>query len=216
MVLSKPISQSSVIFDADIVWAASAAAYRENGFSYQKYTNEEYTANRVLISNYLKGGSPAVTVTDSDRAEGSAMRQHFRGYLFKQLASKITDFQNSIMREANRDSFSETSQFGLIAYAAEQYRRDIAARSLEESIQNSSAKPVKIGDRVECTVRVLQSIYSINYGCYFVVAQWDESIVQFAQRQGFAVNEIVKIKGRVKAQRVDGVIRLNYVKIKEK
>ena len=88
------------------------------------------------------------------------------------------------------------------------------AQQLEQAMEGISREPLApVGERVDETVTVAKSIYSQNYGVYFITAvTGSRHAVFFSYRERLPVGHQCRIRGTVKAHR-DNFTQLNRVRM---
>jgi hypothetical protein len=98
------------MFTADHVWGLAVAADRING-GYVKadvYAENldvvQKQANKTMVKGWLRNNQNPATAADVER--GREVRNYFNGYLLKQIAGKINDFEQTALRIAQMDEFT--------------------------------------------------------------------------------------------------------------
>ena len=201
-------------FEADAVWAASAAATRVNG-RYVKAgeaVDETVKTNRELMLEFLADSSK---VTDADRELGNKVRGYYKGLMFKILQGKtLGEFENSAMAVANRDTITATQEVGIIASLPECYNRAVKRDETNRRIENATGGLIgREGDKVSLTVEVVKYNFSQMYGVYFISALTsDDQAVFFSYKHAIDFGKVIKIQGTVKGYR-DNLTQLNRVKV---
>lgn len=222
MVKKIPIVVTEVA--AEDVWAAAAAADRINLGFYHKETrlNEDgsinFEPNRAILKRTLTDNS----ATEADRELGRQARAWHRGQmLMTALKRPLTGFEINLQKAADMDTFAlEIHQLEIATIASQirSYRTGVATEQRMFATDTSPLAPV--GAKVTTLVEVVKSVYSQNYGTYYITAvtEKERKVVRFAYREvfavkeGFAVGASLMIKGKVKAHNADGT-QLHYVKV---
>jgi hypothetical protein len=203
---------------ADDVWAAAVAVDRENG-GYLKYAEQDENYNIVkrpnkeILKDHLFTASAKVRITDKDRAQAKIIREHFKGYLFNQLAGKLNPFQNSALKCAQLEEFTNKNRLevALISCLPMVYRNDQDRKKINEAKRSSSH--IK-GDNFYGEIVIRNVNYSSIYCKFLITAQTkDGNVVNFWYREDLGTGNTVTAKGKVKARRDDNTTQLNYVKI---
>jgi hypothetical protein len=88
------------------------------------------------------------------------------------------------------------------------------AQQLEQAMEGISHEPLApVGDRVDERVTVAKSVYSQNYGVYFITAVTESRhAVFFSYRERLATGHQCRVRGTVKAHRENST-QLNRVRI---
>jgi hypothetical protein len=198
---------------ADDVWAAACAAQRING-SYLKTIEEgrNTETNRQIMDNFIANTD---LITDADREQGQLVRTYYKGFTFKILqGKKLNEFDNIAMVIANRDVIESTYDIAVIASLPSCYVRAIKREADNLKLENASGGFVgKIGDKVKITIEVIRSVYSQQYGIYFVSGVTvDDQAVFFSFKQAIDSGKIIIAEGTVKSHRGNNT-QLNRVKI---
>ena len=219
-----------VAWTADDVWAAAAYAHRINGGEYYKnpvYTDlpepcvnshgvqpmavKHYT-NRHHMHEALNNTS---LITTADRDLGHRARDYIsKQILVKTLKGQLSEFEESLQRAVAQDDFDEWSSRMELAIVASQIRSYEQAVQLEAAMTGITNDPVgAIGDKVETDITVVKSVYSQNYGVYFITGVTaDRRAVFFSYRERLANGHRCHVKGTVKAHRENST-QLNRVRI---
>lgn len=202
-------------FQADDVWSAACAAQRING-SYVKYidpeTGKASETNRQIIDRFLADTS---LITEADREQGESVRKYYKGLTFKILqGKKLNDFDNTAMVIANRDVIESAYDIAVIASLPSCYDRAVTRDNANRKLENASGGFIgKVGDKVKATVEVVRSVYSQQWGVYFVSGvTTDDQAVFFSYKYAIDSGKVINIQGTVKAHR-DNTTQLNRVKV---
>jgi hypothetical protein len=199
--------------DASDVWGAACAAQRING-AYLKTIEEGVNTetNRQIVDNFLANTD---LITEADREQGEAVRKYYKGFTFKILqGKKLNDFDNTAMVIANRDVIESNYDVAVIASLPSCYeravKRDNANRKLEQARGGFIGS---IGSKVKINVEVVRSVFSQQWGVFFVsgVTPEDQAVF-FSYREAIPVGKLIIAEGTVKAHR-DNNTQLNRVKV---
>lgn len=207
-------------FTADQVWGLAVAADRING-GYLKediydfnvdQKNPVKRANKVMIKTWLREGTLAAA-TEADIAAGREYREHFKTYTFKAIAGKLNDFQQTAMKIAAKDEFTgrDMYDFAVIGCLPDVARRDRLQTELKREIFTAERLAAAVGDTVVGEIAVHQCRFNPNYNKFRVSARMGDSFLDFWVP--IKLEGEVRIKGKVKAFREDGVAQLHYVKM---
>ena len=220
--------QKSVMYPADLMFAASAAADRVNQGEYVKVNLNQYEIadadnipvqqhklpNKQLMIEFL---AEPHKITDSDRELGKDIRTHFKALTFEILKGKIlNDFQMKSMNLASGEEISEREMATVasmpLIFSKAQKRRDVDSR-LRECLNEYVGD---IGTKVTLSVEIVKASYSQKHSCYFISAITKENLSVFFATSNWgpllAVGNTVKITGKVKSHRDGFVSQLNYTK----
>jgi hypothetical protein len=208
-------------FTADQVWACAAAAQRINGgyikeplwsqvadLTEPKLVKE---ANKKLVKQWLREGtSPA---TELDREHGEACRNYIKGWLMKELSGKITDFERTALKIAQKDEFTgrDLYDFAVVACLPSSVERDRAHQEIKREVYYSEQLMGDIGETVIGEFTAVKSSFSQIYNKFKVSGRMGESFIDFWFSA--PIEGSVRIKGKIKNVRGDKTTALNYVKI---
>lgn len=216
-----------VAWSAETVWAAAAYAHRINEGEYLK--NPEYapaqhhegdyvtqvmtrSRNRDIMNQALRDEA---LITDQDRELGNRARDYVgKQILIKALKGTLTEFEQSLQRAVAMTEFDEWSCRVELAIVASQIRSYEQAVQLEAAMEGISAEPLAaIGAKVDTDITVVKSMYSQNFGVYFITAvTTDRRAVFFSYRERLANGHQCRVRGTVKAHRENST-QLNRVRI---
>lgn len=212
------------VFDTAVMFAAAAAAYRENSHEYIKTikTHEVNSdgewielatvkrLNRDIMRDYLDGTRVA---TDEDRALGEQVRRYYQGLQFKILAGKVLgELDAKALALACGDAVSERD-IGIIAYLPAGHAVAARRQSVDERVRDATGELIgKIGDKVTITGEVVRVTWSQQWAVNFVTVITDKNeAVFFAYKREIRVGEVRKFQGTVKSHR-DNQTQLNRVR----
>ena len=207
-------------FTADQVWACAVAADRINGGYIKEpvydfnvdQRNPVKQANKAIVKQWLRESTFAA-VTEEDHVKGREIRNYFNGLTLKVLSGKITDFERTALKIAQKDEFTgrDMLDFAVISCLPAAMLRDQARKELDSEIRSSTQLVAAVGDKVQGEIEVIKSHYSKEYNKYRITAKLGDSYVDFWF--GKDLTGTVGIKGKVKAQRGNNTTQLNFVKI---
>ena len=199
------------------VLAAVCAAQRVNG-SYIRETTTDYntkvvtTANKVLAYKFLTE-TPEV-VTDEDKEQAEKITSYLQGWVMKLLSGKITSFEKTVLDFTDKKEV-EKFGLGLASSLPSIYERAIAKQSVEDRLAACEATYVgTIDTKVVLTAEVVRTVYSQQYGCYFITLITDSNHrVFFSYKEALEVGSTIKIAGRIKAHRSENTTQITRAKI---
>jgi hypothetical protein len=154
-------------------------------------------------------------ITDSDRELGRRARDYVsKQILVKALKGTLSEFEQSLQRAVAMTEFDEWTSRVELAIVASQIRAYEQAVQLEAAMEGISTEPVAaVGAKVDTDVTVVKSVYSQNYGVYFITGVTaDKRAVFFSYRERLANGHQCRIRGTVKAHRENST-QLNRVRI---
>jgi hypothetical protein len=210
-------------FTADQVWACAAAAQRinEGYFKEQVWTQpaNDLTgpmvlvkeANKKLVKQWLREGtSPA---TELDREHGEVCRNYIKGWLMKELSGKITEFERTALKIAQKDEFTgrDLYDFAVVACLPSSVERDRAHQEIKREVYHSEQLMGETGDTVIGEFTAVKSSFSQMYNKFKISGRMGESFIDFWFSA--PIEGSVRIKGKIKNVRGDKTTALNYVKI---
>ena len=213
-----------VAWSAETVWAAAAYAHRINDGEYRKeneyridenghYTHEVVRGrNRDIMNQALRDEA---LITDQDRELGSRARDYIsKQILVKALKGTLSEFEQSLQRAVAMTEFDEWSNRLELSVIASQIRGYEQAVQVEQAMEGISSEPVAdVGAKVDTDITVVKSVYSQNYGVYFITAvTTDRHAVFFSYRDRLANGHQCRVRGTVKAHRENST-QLNRVRI---
>lgn len=214
----------SVTWSAETVWAAAAYAHRINEGEYRKeneyrvdengcYTHDVVRArNRDVMKQALQDDT---LITDQDRDLGHRARDYVsKQILVKALKGTMSEFEQSLQQAVAATEFDEWRSRMELSVIASQIRGYEQAVQLEAAMDGISPEPVApIGSKVDTEITVVKSVYSQNYGVYFITAiTADRRAVFFSYRERLANGHRCRVRGTVKAYR-ERSTQLNRVRV---
>jgi hypothetical protein len=205
------------MFTADHVWGLAVAADRMNG-GYVKadvYAENldvvQKQANKTMVKGWLRNNQNPATAEDV--ARGREVRNYFNGYLLKQIAGKINDFEQTALRIAQMDEFTNRHllEFSVVSCLPSVMLRDQSRKELKSAINSSTQLAGEEGDKIQGEIDVFKCDYNTTYNKFLVQARLGDSYVSFWF--GSRLDGAVKIRAKIKSQRGDNTTVLNFVKI---
>jgi hypothetical protein len=214
-----------VAWSAETVWAAAAHAHRINGGEYLKdpeYARDDQglwldqivrPRNRDVMKRALDDNS---VITEADRDLGARARDWLsKTMMVKALkGSAPSEFEQGLQRAVSLTEFDEWGCRYELALTASQIRAYEQAVQLEAAMEGISAEPIAdIGAKVDVEITVVKSVYSQNFGVFFVTGiTTDRRAVFFSYRDRLANGHQCRIRGTVKAHRENST-QLNRVRM---
>jgi hypothetical protein len=205
------------MFTADHVWGLAVAADRING-GYLKadvYAENldvvQKQANKTMVKGWLRNNQNPATAADVER--GREVRNYFNGYLLKQIAGKINDFEQTALRIAQMDEFTNRNmlEFSVVSCLPSVMLRDQSRKELKSAISSSVQLAGDEGDKITGEIEVFKCDYNTTYDKFMVQARMGDSYVSFWF--GSRLDGAVTIRAKIKSQRGDNTTQLNFVKI---
>jgi hypothetical protein len=205
------------MFTADHVWGLAVAADRMNGGYYKADVYAENLdvvqkqANKTMVKGWLRNNQNPATAADVER--GREVRNYFNGYLLKQIAGKINDFESTALRIAQMDMFGNKNllEFSVISCLPSVMLRDQQRKELKSAISSSTQLAGEVGDKITGEIEVFRCEYQQMYDKFIVQARMGDSYVSFwfsSRLEG-----AMTIRAKIKDQRGDNTTALNFVKI---
>ena len=213
-----------VAWSAETVWAAAAYAHRINEGEYLKDPEYARDADGLWTDNMLRLRNRDIMnqalrdeslITDTDRDLGARARDYIsKQILVKALKGTLSEFEQSLQRAVAMTEFDEWTSRVELAIVASQIRSYEQAVQLEAAMEGISAEPVAaIGAKVDTEITVVKSVYSQNFGVYFITGVTpDKRAVFFSYRDRLSNGHQCRIRGTVKAHRENST-QLNRVRI---
>jgi len=214
-----------VAWTAETVWAAAASAHRINSGEYLKdpeYAKDDqglWTGtvaryrNRDVMKQALDDDS---VITDQDRDLGHRARDWLsKTMMVKALkGSPLSEFEQNLQRAVALEEFDEWGCRYELALVASQIRAYEQAVQLEAAMEGISAEPIaEIGAKVDTEITVVKSVYSQNFGVFFITGiTADKRALFFSYRDRLANGHQCRIRGTVKSHRENST-QLNRVRI---
>jgi hypothetical protein len=205
------------MFTADHVWGLAVAADRMNG-GYVKadvYAENldvvQKQANKTMVKGWLRNNQNPATAADVER--GREVRNYFNGYLLKQIAGKINDFEQTALRIAQMDEFTNRNmlEFAVVSCLPSVMLRDQSRKELKSAISSSVQLAGEEGDKITGEIEVFKCDYNTTYDKFMVQARMGDSYVSFWF--GSRLDGAVNIRAKIKSHRGDNTTQLNFVKI---
>lgn len=207
------------MYTADHLWSLAVAADRINGGYFKSdYWNTnssaaflEKQANKTMVKTWLRNGENPATAADVER--GREIRNYFNGYLLKQIAGKINDFESTALRIAQMDEFTSKNllEFSVVSCLPSVMRRDQERKELKNAISSSTQLQGEVGDKIEGEIEVFRCEYQAMYDKFIVQARMGDSYVSFWF--GSRLEGAMTIRAKIKDQRGDNTTALNFVKL---
>ena len=199
--------------NADDVWAAACMAHRLNQ-GYIKVSEDAPAGqtNRNLVTQYLADTSK---ITDEDREQGKQVRKFYQAYTFKILKGiKLSDFDNTAMLLANRDTIDTGFDIAVITSLPSGYERGVKRQTVDQRIAFAKGGLIgTVGDKVSPSIEVLKSVFSQTWNTHYITGiTSDDQVLFFAYKQQLEVGKMYDLYGTVKAHR-DNSTQLNRVKV---
>jgi hypothetical protein len=213
-------------YDTDIAFAAACAAMRLNNGYIKDDTNGEFSAilqkftsppkksNRNLIPVVL---ADQRLINQYDRELASTVRTFCQGLTLKLLKDGYLSRNDQIWMDAsNADSVKVGNIIELAASpitCLKSIQRSVVEERMNRTVQ---AYYAQIEERVSEKVEVLQSVYSHNYGRYYMsgITSTNHAIF-FSMLRPLEVGATYSITGRVNKHRENFVTGINFVKVKQ-
>ena len=209
------------MFTADQVWGLAVAADRINGgyFKEDVYVMENQCqkrvtqANKLMVKQWLREGA-FTEATAEDIEKGREIRNYFNGFLLKQIAGKINDFEAQALRIAQMDEFTTRNmlEFAIVSCLPSVMIRDQSKNELAREIRNSTQLQANVGDKIQGEVEIIKSYYSQEYNKFRITAKLVDSFVDFWYNSAMEQGSRVSIKAKIKSVRGDNTTQLNFVK----
>jgi hypothetical protein len=205
------------MFTADHVWGLAVAADRMNG-GYCKadvYAENldvvQKQANKTMVKGWLRNGQNPATAADVER--GREIRNYFNGYLLKQIAGKINDFEQTALRIAQMDEFTNRNmlEFSVVSCLPSVMLRDQSRKELKNAISSSVQLAGEVGEKITGEIEVFKCDYQQTYDKFIIQARMGDSYVSFWFSS--RIDGAVTIRAKIKEQRGDNTTALNFVKI---
>jgi hypothetical protein len=204
------------------VFAAACAAQRING-EYLKedqniydadgyVTKVEKIANKKLTSQFLRGD---FEISDADRVQGEAVRQHCNSLTFKILQGKnLSDFEQTMLRIADKEMIDSFYDIAVVSSLPASYARAMVRKEQDARLRdNHGTLAAAIGDVVELDIEVVRCNYSNTWEMHYITAIVDNAVVFFASQNKLEIGSKIRIKGKVKDHKEDRT-QLARVKVK--
>jgi hypothetical protein len=207
------------MFTADHVWGLAVAADRINGgyfkepvWDYEQIPAVVKTdANKLLVKQWLRTGANPATAADVER--GREVRNYFKGYLLKQIAGKINDFESTALGIAQLDEFhnKQLLEFAVVSCLPSVMLRDQSRKELKSAISSSVQLAGEEGDKITGEIEVFKCDYNTTYDKFMIQARMGDSYVSFWFSS--RIDRVVTIRAKIKSHRGDLTTQLNFVKI---
>lgn len=209
-------------YTADQVWGAAVAAHRING-GYFKEPQWDYdqspavvskNANKLMVKEWLATNN-FEKVTEDDILLGQEVRRHFHSYMFLALGGQLNDFQREAFRISQLTEFGSRNhlEIAITSCLPSVYERDRQRKEFMDQIRNSTQLSGAVGDKVQGEIVVLSTRFNMNYNKWKISAKMVDSFVDFWYNTNLNAGDVLRIKGKVKAQRDNNTTQLNYVKV---
>jgi hypothetical protein len=209
------------MFTADQVWGLAVAADRinEGYFKEQQWGQSDSgeskllkETNKAMVKQWLRTNNFSAA-TAADLEKGREIRNYFNGYLLKQIAGQINDFEQQALRIAQMDEFTGKNllEFAVISCLPSVMLREQDRKELKTAISSSTQLQGEEGDKIQAEIEVFKCDYQQMYDKFKVQARLGDSYVNFWF--GSRLEGAVTIRAKIKSQRGDNTTQLNFVKI---
>lgn len=209
------------MFTADQIFALAMAAHRINeGYFKEDQWNTSTAAhfrskeaNKLMVKRWIRTND-FVEVTPEDILKGQEVRAHFNSYMFLAIAGKLNDFQAQAYKIAQKTEFTvrDSLEIAIASCLPMIYERDRTRKEFMDQLRDSTQLTGNVGDRVEGEIIVLDTRYNVNFNKWKISAKMVDSFVDFWYNSNIEKGAVMKIKGKIKAQRENNTTQLNYVK----
>jgi hypothetical protein len=209
------------MFTADQVWGLAVAADHINGgyFKEDVYVMENECqkritqANKLMVKQWLREGA-FTEATAGDIEKGREIRNYFNGFLLKQIAGKINEFEQQALRIAQMDEFTNRNmlEFAIVSCLPSVMLRDQSKNELAREVRNSTQLQGNPGDKIQGEIEVVKCYYSQEYNKFRITAKLVDSFVDFWYNSAMEQGSRVSIKAKIKSVRGDNTTQLNFVK----
>ena len=209
------------MFTADQVWGLAVAADRINGgyFKEDVYVMENECqkritqANKLMVKQRLREGA-FTEATAGDIEKGREIRNYFNGFLLKQIAGKINEFEQQALRIAQMDEFTNRNmlEFAIVSCLPSVMLRDQSKNELAREVRNSTQLQGNPGDKIQGEIEVVKCYYSQEYNKFRITAKLVDSFVDFWYNTNMDAGDRVSIKAKIKSVRGDNTTQLNFVR----
>jgi hypothetical protein len=196
------------VFPATDVWNVLAAAHI-------RLPDADMSTLRTQALEYLDG---KLVANHTSQEKALELQQYFQGLVFKVLSGQmLSPWMSSVLEAAQKTEIPETS-LGLLASAVRAYpemvKRD-QQRAQEIMLKSQSQYLGVVGDKLRLGVEIVKSVFSQNYGIYFVTAVVANSgnVVFFSYKQALDAGAQFQIAGTVKRHADNNTTQLNRVKV---
>lgn len=206
-------------YSADQVWGLAVRADTLNGgyFKEDQWKNDHklglhvsHTANKRLVKQWLIDNTQP---TESEVEQGREYRRFFNSYTLKALMGELSGFDRQALHIAQMDRFEsrDLMEIALASCLPSVSRREQSRTEFKREAFTSTQISGQPGESIAGIARIVSCNWSQNYGRYRVVAQIEESFVDFWTTH--KLKGTVKVRAKIKQQRADNTTQLNYVKV---
>lgn len=214
----KTVKSTPTGWAADLVWAASAYAYRFNNCRYLKTNEYDSETQLTRLSNraiLLEALSNPSVINDEDRKLGTHAQQWLeKTIIFKTLKNNLTPFDyacQTALSAIQLDSKKSNLELSIIASQISAYCQASRVDQYTRAIINEPL--ADCGKKVEVNITVIRSVLSAKYGVFFITAVTDcNHSIFFSYKESLPVLSCARIVGTVKAHHENST-QLNRVKL---
>jgi hypothetical protein len=210
------------MFTADQVWGLAVAADRinEGYFKEQQWGQSDSgeskllkETNKAMVKQWLRSNNFSAA-TAADVEKGREVRNYFNGFLLKQIAGKINDFEQQALRIAQMDEFTPKNmlEFAIVSCLPSVMIRDQSKNELAREVRASTQLQGAVGDKIQGEIEVVKCYYSKDYDKFRVTAKLVDSFVDFWYNSNLEAGSKISIKAKIKSVRGDNTTQLNFVK----
>jgi len=207
-------------FTADQVWGLAVRADQLNdGYCKESVWGESdsgeskmvKTANKMLLKQWLRDNCQP---NEQEIETGRVIRRYFNGFMLREIAGKLNDFERQALKIAQMDVFTgrHLLEFAVVSCLPAAQRRDHSRQELNREIQFSTQLQGAIGEVIVGDITVINGRYSQEYNKFKISARMGESFVDFWYKDNLTEGQELRIKGKIKQHRGNNTTQLNFVK----
>ena len=202
------------VWDWETAWAAAAYANR---------INDGYFKDGVWEVNHDAGTQTRVKEPNRDVMKLALrdqtlithqvrdLRRQARDWLGKNLVlralkGQLNDFEQTVSRVCSIEDFDSGDRLELAVLASQisSYITNSRVEQVMSRVDHSAGHLAPVGNKVDVTIEVVRSVYSQNYGVYFLTGITDSAqAVFFSYREAVPAGTKMRVRGSVKAHRAD-------------
>ena len=213
------------IFSAELVWAYAVQIDKQYGGYYKEAqyipredgTYEQILANKVLLRTWLLNPDNVPYISDEVIEESRQVRTACKGWLFKKLAGRSSEFVDYALLIANKEEFAGTDrqEISTIACLPNSVRHDSANDQLRKLMMESEQLIGEIGESIIMDVKIIEVKFFPEYSKLRVSAVAGNSVVYFFVKPAdyYKKDATIHIKAKIKSFTSEKTTQLNYVRL---
>jgi hypothetical protein len=207
-------------YPAELVWSAACAAYRVNhGYVKTVEHDEQGTVIKDTNRNIMLGilDNPDCIAEEDQTLAQECKRVLTNAVTLQALKGELNDWSQVITTVSKKTEITKPYDLSVIASMPASYFQTLRRESVQSRLACAEDSHVgKIGEKVQLTIEVLRSSYSVKFNTWYITGINSENFaVFFSYREQLEIGVTVTVSGTVK-RHADRATQLTRVKLVNK